>query len=550
MGQKTLTLENFETLSSGDLNSLEIRDPRLAMPGDVLGVGFLPKDDHLLGRTPNLRFVQEELEEAKPFIQRREFVERPIVNAVLPAPQYVDQPMFNNFSVNVQAPDVTLPTFSLKDKDCIPLQEPAPLNLPQMTMPGEINAALPQVNVARLNAEMPQVSLNEQIVEMPEVNVQGIDTELPEVNVRGIELAAFPDVNVPELNASLPDIALPQAQAVIMPKVAVPALDDEMPQVNLPRQTHMNLPDLAVPDLGTELPNLKVQNAYHDQLPEINLPGITANIPDNRIEDTINVRVPDINIPQLLLSQAPEKVQADIREIMPDVLTRAGFYGAADITTREKAAVVIPQMAGINVQAPNIADMFMKSRTAIAPAINIPQLSVRAPSVKARGTLAGNFALRPQHISFPKVSVQAPRVDFSNVDISKIPHICVQKDVGCPKWVVPVPPINGSYQMVKRVVVPAPLPKKVIAYVMLPRDYAQQNNLAFREVNDKVKVFKAKRPTRVVTQKVLAPANKGLYLRSELPNEVAGAYGIKRDATLNKLQDDLMPKYIVGQSLG
>lgn len=547
-GQKALSLENFKKLKSEDLDTLEIRDPLLATPGDVLGVGFLPKDDHLLGRTPNLRFVQEELEEARPIVKRVEVVEQPVVNAVLPAADYVDQPVFDNFSVNVKAPNVTLPTFNLKDKDCIPLAEPAPLNLPQMTMPGEISAALPQVNVAALNAEMPQVALNEQTVEMPEVNVQRIDTELPDVDVKDIELAAFPDVNVPELNASLPDIALPEAQAVAMPKVAVPELDDEMPDVNLPQQVHMNLPDLSVPDLGTELPNLKVENAYHDQLPEINLPGITANIPENRIEETINVEVPAINIPELRVAEAPQKLQANIKEVRPDIFTKAGFYGAADIATNEKDAIVVPDMGGINVQPPNIADMFMKSRTAVAPQINIPQLRVRAPSVKARGSLAGNFGLRPQLISFPKVAVEAPKVDFSNVDISKIPHICVQKDVGCPKWVVPVPPINGSYQMVKREVVPAPLPKKVIGYVMLPRDFAEKNNLKFREVTDKVKVLKSERKKKYVTEKVWAPADKGFYLRSELPNEVAGAYGIKRDATLNKLQDDLEPKYIVGES--
>ena len=546
-GQKTLSLQNFNSLGADDLDALELRDPILATPGDVLGVGFLPKTNHLLGRTPNLRFEQEELEAPSPIFERVEIMRQPVVSPVLPAADYIDQPFFENYNVNIQAPDVTLPSFNLLDKDCIKLPEAADFNLPQMTMPGEINAALPQVNVAAIDAEMPQIALKDQQVVMPEVNVARIDTVLPEVNVRDIELAAFPDINVPEFNAALPNIALPEAQAVIMPKVAVPQIDDRMPEVNLPQQVHMNLPDLSVPDIGTELPNLKVENAFHDNLPEINLAGITANIPENRIEDAINVTVPRISIPDLLVAQAPQKFQANIREIVPDIFTEAGLVGADDIATQERAAVVIPQMNGFNVQAPNIADLWMKSRTAIAPRIDIPQIRIRAPSVQARGSLAGNFGIRPQMIPFPKVNVAAPRIDFQNVNISKIPKFCIVKeDVNCPKWIVPVPPINRQYKMVQREVI-IPAPKTNIGYVMVPREFAEKNNIAFRELNDKIKINRAQK--RIVSEKVWVAADKGIYRRSELPNEVAGAYGIKRHDGLDKLQADLKPRYMVGQGL-
>lgn len=524
--QKALTLENFKNLKDKDLASLILKTPRLATPGDVIGVGLMPKSDHLAGRTPNLVYLPSDTEpvtqvEIKKPAEISAEVARPVDHTVVKQPEFFDSPML------LKTPKLDLPQFISKETGEICLPEIEPVKLPQLTQPGEIHADLPQVHLDSIDAQLPDINLESQQIDLPSVNVQKIDTELPDVNVKGIEHDALPDINVPTVDAELPDIALPSAQQIAMPQVNLPQMDHSMPEVNIPVQDQLELPDINLAKIDSELPQIDVDLAAHADLPSLDLPQFETSVPTFEIKSKqakdINVFVPRVPIPKLKVKAAPQIEGVDVNAFIPNVVTQEGNEGHADITTLGQKAVAFPKLEGVTPGPPRIPDLLMKGATAtISPQIPMPNISINVPKIVAPSVPLGSVRIEKEMIPIPSVKFPLPKIDFHQVEIPKMPKFkyC---PFDCPDLVVPIPELHKSVENVIETEVEKPVvvPKKmVLSYLLVPED-------KYKQMKVKAKPIKKLVPMKKVVKKKLPTHDLQKYWHKyDLPNEVARAYGI------------------------
>lgn len=530
--QRALTLKNFRELRDSDLASLKLKTPRLATPGDVAGDGLKPKSNFLLGRTPNLEYVPSKTE--------------PVTNVRLPESTGVSdrvasvgsgvikQPEFYTKPQVLASPSLSLPQFVVKDSGEICLPEVAPINLPQLTQPGDINIELPRVNLAQINADLPEIAVKGQSVELPSVTVQKIDTALPDVNVQGIEHEAFPDINVPDVDAELPSIALPSAQQVVMPQVNLPEMDHSMPDVNIPVQAQLELPEINLAKIDSELPEIDVDVAAHADLPSLELPGFDTSVPTFEIKskqaEDINVQVPSVPIPELRVQAAPQIEGIDMNAFIPSVVTLDGAEGHADINTLGQKALIFPKLIGENPKAPILPDLLMRGASAsIAPKIEMPDLSILVPKIEAPAAEMAKLVIQKEQISIPSVRFPMPKINFHQVVIPKMPKIkaCVYD---CPV-VVPIPELHESVvNKVNTQSAPQPvsIPENmVLSYMLVPQD--KYNQLKLKAKKSPLVVSKNK---KTMMQPEVHPLQK-YWGKQNLPNEVARAYQICDDLPLD-----------------
>jgi hypothetical protein len=547
--QRALTIENFNNLKDSDLASLILKTPRLATPGDVTAVGLEPKNPHLQGRTPNIKYVPSDTVP----VTRVEIKKPSVVLDSTPIESSVDstiikQPEFYNSPLTLKSPTLDLPNFILKDSGEICLPEVEPLKLPQLTQPGEIHAELPKVNLARIDANMPEINLQSQQIDLPSVTVQEINTELPDVNVSGIEHEAFPDINVPNVDAELPDIVLPSAQRIDMPQVNLPQMDHSMPDVNIPVQAQLDLPEINLAKIDSELPQIDVDVAAHADLPSLDLPKFETSVPTFEIKskqaEKINVEVPRVPIPQLKIKAAPQIKGVDVGAFIPSVVTLDGAEGYADITTLGQKAVAFPKLEGVAPGAPALPDLLMKGASAtISPQIPMPDLSIRVPKIEAPAANLGKLIIQKQMIPIPSVKFPLPKINFHQVEIPRMPKFkaCI---FDCPDLVVPIPELHESVvNLVDQKVVEKPVvvPKKmVLSYLLVPET-------KYNQMKMKAKPMKKIIKKNLIKKKLIAHDLQKYWDKHDLPNEVARAYGIYGK---KKVQDvEVLKGDYVGTSL-
>ena len=525
--QKVMTLANFNDLTAEDLDGLSLRDPPLATPGDVFGVGLLPKTDHLLERTPNLRYVQVDHPVA---IAPKVIVTKKIIKPSVEIKtdyRVIEQPEFVQKDVTLAQHDLSLPMFYRNEAGEICLPDLGPIKFPRMTLPGAINADLPRINLDELNAQLPSLNLQKQQIELPSVNVMKIDSALPDIDVQAITHDVFPDINVPGVDANLPEISLPSAQNVAMPKVQVPGLDHSMPKVRVPQQDQLKLPDVSLPGIDSELPDLDLKYAEHENLPDFQLPDLNTTIPDNAQGVAINVDVPAIRLPDLNVDAARHISSVNVDQIVPHLQTAAFATIPDDIATAGRNFDIPSLMpAGAGAFLP---DMSMQGNSAIAPHFVIPKIHVSVPQVKAKVFVP---VIRKKIIQIPRVHFPMPNIGFHPVRIPSLPKIknCF---VNCAQVVVADPEPTGSVQM-------HPIPQKKV----LTKDMAKTYMMVPKNIADSLLLKTFQKKNEPKAKNTLVGYNK-YWLNKNLPNEVARAYGLRNTKFL---AEDPHDQHYVGVS--
>jgi hypothetical protein len=588
--QKSLSMANFNNLTADNLDSVEIRPLNVKYPGDVFGQGLLPKSEHLLERTPNLRVVSQELNQdvvGRVRIAQPKKVLKEIPSITVYDKAVIEQPEFYSKDIKLEMPSMKFPEFIQDESMKIGLPEVEAIALPALTMPGNITAALPQVQLADLNTKLPDVEFQNQQIDFPSVDVQKIDTELPEVSVGQVEHSQFPDVFVPGVEADLPDIDLPSDQNVDMPQIEVPSMDHSMPSINVPAQVNMNMPDVDLPSLDTNLPSFDMEFAAQPDLPEFQVPVAETSLPSFNTASTINVDMPKISMPELNIQQAPQMAQIDINAYMPNVKTQAFAARPSDIATRKIKGVIVPTKIGMLGKGPVIPNMNMSAMTAVVPKVSIPKINVSLP----KASKGQAVEIRKKLIPIPKVTFPLPSMQTYQVVLPSIPQIeihpaqkfelfaanpeaqntLVQEHDGVimtqPKVYVEEETVGGDDEDLTDAQLGLHYKTK---FVLVTREVAERMNLQIKtkeEVEAELKRRNEERKRREEERrrreeerrrrqeeeaKRLAELGQDKYVlkkyweNRELPNEVARAYGVMRKDVVP--QTDLSEINFVGSS--